>query len=53
MTSTHKFPSQADEFAAGLGLAPQVQTALIKLTYDNLGFPVYDWLYSVSINLGQ
>ncbi|XP_023328408.1 CAAX prenyl protease 1 homolog isoform X2 [Eurytemora carolleeae] len=43
---SRKFEFQADEFAAGLGRAAPLQTALIKLNNDNLSFPIYDWLYS-------
>ena len=37
---------QADEFAAKLGKAKDLQSALVKLNNDNLSFPIYDWLYS-------
>ena len=37
---------QADAFAVSLGRAAQLRTALVKLNNDNLGFPVYDWLFS-------
>ncbi|XP_076059851.1 CAAX prenyl protease 1 homolog [Oratosquilla oratoria] len=37
---------QADEFARKLGYSEQLQSALVKLNNDNLGFPVYDWLFS-------
>jgi len=40
------FEFQADEFAAKLGKAIDLQGALVKLNNDNLGFPIYDWLYS-------
>jgi len=41
------FEFQADDFAATiLGRGPQLQSALIKLNNDNLGFPIYDWLFS-------
>ncbi|XP_022911422.1 CAAX prenyl protease 1 homolog [Onthophagus taurus] len=40
------FEFQADEFAAKLKKAEPLQRALIKLNKDNLGFPVYDDLYS-------
>lgn len=40
------FEFQADEFAAGLGRSVPLKSALIKLNNDNLGFPIYDWLYS-------
>ncbi len=39
---------QADQFAAGLGRSADLGQALIKLNNDNLGFPIYDWLFSVS-----
>lgn len=37
---------EADAFAKKLGHAFNLKSALIKLNDDNLGFPVYDWLYS-------
>ena len=37
---------QADAFAVSLGRAAQLRTALVKLNNDNLGFPIYDWLFS-------
>lgn len=40
------FEYQADEFAQKLGYSKELSKALIKLNIDNLGFPVYDWLYS-------
>jgi len=40
------FEFQADEFAANMGKAKDLKTALVKLNNDNLGFPIYDWLYS-------
>jgi len=40
------FEFQADEFAASLGKARDLHGALVKLNNDNLGFPIYDWLYS-------
>lgn len=43
---SRRFEYQADEFAFKLGFAEQLGQALIKLNVDNLGFPVYDWLYS-------
>ncbi|XP_039956487.1 CAAX prenyl protease 1 homolog [Bactrocera neohumeralis] len=45
-TLSRYFEYQADEFAHGLGFSKQLGQALIKLNLDNLGFPVYDWLYS-------
>lgn len=43
---TRRFEYQADAFAKKLGHAQKLKTALIKLNLDNLGFPVYDHLYS-------
>lgn len=43
---SRRFEFQADEFAANMGKAEMLQSALIKLNNDNLGFPIYDWLYS-------
>lgn len=40
------FEYQADAFAKGLGYSKELCEALIKLNIDNLGFPVYDWMYS-------
>lgn len=40
------FEYQADAFAQQLGYSKELSKALIKLNIDNLGFPVYDWLYS-------
>lgn len=40
------FEYQADEFARGLGYGKELGKALVKLHIDNLGFPVYDWMYS-------
>jgi len=40
------FEFQADEFAAKMGKAKDLKSALVKLNNDNLGFPIYDWLYS-------
>lgn len=40
------FEFQADEFAAKLQKAKPLQNALIQLNKDNLGFPIYDSLYS-------
>lgn len=37
---------QADAFAKKLGHSTNLKSALIKLNEDNLGFPVYDSLYS-------
>ena len=30
-----------------MGKSKDLKTALVKLNNDNLGFPIYDWLYSV------
>lgn len=43
---SRRFEYQADEFACKLGFCDELGKALIKLHIDNLGFPVYDWLYS-------
>ncbi|XP_039288141.1 CAAX prenyl protease 1 homolog [Nilaparvata lugens] len=43
---SRRFEFQADAFAMGMGKAVYLRRALIKLNQDNLGFPVYDWLYS-------
>lgn len=40
------FEYQADAFAKQLGYSKELAKALIKLNIDNLGFPVYDWMYS-------
>ncbi|CAL1273872.1 unnamed protein product [Larinioides sclopetarius] len=43
---SRRFEFQADAFAKVLNKAADLRSALIKLNRDNLGFPVYDWLYS-------
>lgn len=43
---SRKFEYEADAFAKKLGYAGELSKALVKLNIDNLGFPVYDWLYS-------
>lgn len=43
---SRRFEYQADAFAKELGFAKDLCKALIKLHVDNLGFPVYDWMYS-------
>lgn len=43
---SRKFEYEADAFAKRLGYATELGKALVKLNIDNLGFPVYDWLYS-------
>lgn len=40
------FEYQADAFAKDLGYSKELAKALIKLNIDNLGFPIYDWMYS-------
>lgn len=40
------FEFQADQFAIKLGKAEPLKRALIQLNKDNLGFPVYDKLFS-------
>lgn len=37
---------QADAFAKGLGYTQLLKAALVKLNTDNLGFPIYDPLFS-------
>ena len=37
---------EADKFAFSLKFDEELQSALIKLNKDNLGFPVHDPLYS-------
>ncbi|KAG9510883.1 CAAX prenyl protease 1-like protein, partial [Fragariocoptes setiger] len=44
---SRRYEFQADNFAKGLGKATELKSALIKLNKDNLGFPVYDKLYSM------
>ena len=41
------FVSTADAFAKKLNKATDLRSALIKLNKDNLGFPVFDPLYSM------
>lgn len=43
---SRRFEFQADKFAQQLGHATNLKSSLIKLNLDNLGFPIYDWLYS-------
>lgn len=44
---SRRFEFQADDFASTvLGRSEKLQSALVKLNNDNLGFPVFDWLYS-------
>jgi STE24 endopeptidase len=44
---SRRFEFQADAFAKKLGRSIFLRQALIKLNKDNLGFPVYDWVYSM------
>lgn len=44
---SRRFEFQADAFAKSLGKAMYLRRALIKINRDNLGFPVYDWLFSM------
>lgn len=44
---SRKYEFEADSFAKRLGKAEYLRRSLIKLNQDNLGFPVYDWLYSM------
>jgi STE24 endopeptidase len=43
---SRRFEFQADTFSVNLGYGKDLKGALIKLNKDNLGFPVYDPLYS-------
>jgi len=43
---SRRFEFQADEFAVGLGKGVLLQSSLLKLNNDNLGFPVADKLFS-------
>lgn len=43
---SRRFEFQADEFGRKLGYGAKLQTALIKLHKENLGFPVADKIYS-------
>lgn len=44
---SRKFEYQADDFAKKMGHAANLKTSLVKLSVDNLGFPVHDELYSI------
>lgn len=46
MVISRKFEFQADEFATKLGHGESLKAALLKLQKDNLGFPLFDKLYS-------
>ncbi|KAK2584382.1 hypothetical protein KPH14_006767 [Odynerus spinipes] len=41
-----RFEFQADKLAAQLGYSEQLKSALVKLQKDNLGFPLYDKLFT-------
>ncbi|XP_018399124.1 PREDICTED: CAAX prenyl protease 1 homolog [Cyphomyrmex costatus] len=43
---SRKYEFQADRFATKLGHGDSLKAALLKLQKDNLGFPIYDKLYS-------
>lgn len=43
---SRSFEFQADAFAATLGKSEYLVRALVQLNKDNLGFPIYDSLYS-------
>lgn len=43
---SRRFEYQADAFAKSLGYTKELARALIKLNIDNLGFPIFDPLYS-------
>lgn len=43
---SRKFEFQADAFAVKLGKGRYLSSALLQLNKDNLGFPIYDHLYS-------
>jgi len=44
---SRRFEFQADDFAFQLfKRTDKLRSALIKLNNDNLGYPIYDWLYS-------
>lgn len=45
-TLSRQFEFQADAFAKKLGKAKALESGLIRLNNDNLGFPVYDSLFS-------
>ncbi len=44
---SRKYEFEADNFAKYLRRSEPLKRALIKLNKDNLGFPVYDSLYSM------
>ncbi|EEZ98057.1 CAAX prenyl protease 1 homolog [Tribolium castaneum] len=43
---SRRFEFQADSFAIKLGKGSYLINALVQLNKDNLGFPIYDYLYS-------
>lgn len=44
---SRRFEFQADEFATKLGHGKNLRSGLLKLQKDNLGYPLYDKLYSM------
>ena len=46
MTISRRFEKQSDNYAIRLGHGENLGKALTKLYIDNLGFPIYDWMYS-------
>ncbi|XP_031788167.1 CAAX prenyl protease 1 homolog [Nasonia vitripennis] len=44
--NSRRFEFQADRYAASLGHGEPLQRALVKLHKDNLGYPLFDKLYS-------
>lgn len=45
-TLSRQFEFQADAYAKKLGKAKALESGLIRLNNENLGFPVFDKLYS-------
>lgn len=43
---SRKFEFEADTFGAQMGYSEPLKQGLIKLYKDNLGYPIYDKLYS-------
>ncbi|KAJ3665459.1 hypothetical protein Zmor_000954 [Zophobas morio] len=43
---SRRFEFQADSFAVELGKGDHLVSSLVQLNKDNLGFPIYDYLYS-------
>ena len=44
--ASRRFEFQADSFAVHLGYTENLKRALVKLHVDNLGYPLFDPLYS-------